>query len=85
MFLKYGELRPLGPGLIILLMALLLIWTAYRKAREATAGPIQALRSSGTGINAFATRCEPIRFMVILDYGAGLPKGIIPANRCNST
>ena len=36
MFQQFGELRPLGPVLVILLMALLLIWTAYRKVREAT-------------------------------------------------
>ena len=36
MFLQFGAMQPLGPGLVILLMLLLLIWTAYRKVRQAT-------------------------------------------------
>ena len=36
MFHQLGEMQPLGPGLVILLMALLVICTAYRKVREAS-------------------------------------------------
>jgi hypothetical protein len=35
MFVKLGTVQVFGPGLIILLMALLLIGTVYRKARDA--------------------------------------------------
>ena len=33
---QFGEMHPLGPGLVISLMVLLVIWTAYRKVRAAT-------------------------------------------------
>jgi hypothetical protein len=36
MYHQYGVMLPLGPGLVISLMALLVIWTAYRKVRAAT-------------------------------------------------